>query len=108
MVYERLAQQGTLKRLTGFNELNQSITMGLMKKIETNGLGIVVENMKDAHLESSAMHELTQALADINQHLQLPSSISLEQLHKQLGRSSSMISYPPLLDGTCFRHGIFR
>lgn len=59
--------------------------MGLMKKIETDGLGVVVENMKEAHLESNAMHELTQALVDTNQNLQTPSSISLEQLHKQLG-----------------------
>ena len=50
IVYERLAQQGTLKRLTGFGELNQSITMGLMKKIDTDGLGAVIENIKEAHI----------------------------------------------------------
>ena len=65
--------------------MNQSITMGLMKKIQTDGLGVVVENMKEAHLEINAMHELTQVLTDIHQHLQTPTSISLEQLHKQLG-----------------------
>ena len=74
-----------MKRGTGFNDLNQSITMGLMKKIDTDGLGVVVEKMKEAHLEINAMHELTQALTDINHHLHIQSSISLEQLQKQLG-----------------------
>ncbi|CAF5219895.1 unnamed protein product, partial [Rotaria magnacalcarata] len=39
LVYERLVQQGTLKRIAITGEMNQVITMSLMKKIDTNGLG---------------------------------------------------------------------
>ncbi len=85
LVYERLAQQGTLKRLTGFSELNQSITMGLMKKINTDGLSAVIENMKEAHLDINSMNELIQALTHINHHIQTPTSASLEQIQNQLG-----------------------
>lgn len=63
--------------------------MGLMKKIDTDGLGVVIENMKEAHLEINAMQELTQALTEINHHLQVQTSVSLEQLQKQLGGSFS-------------------
>ena len=84
-VHERLAQQGTLKRSIGFNELNQSITMGLMKKISTNGLATVIENIKEARVEINSMNELVQALTQINQHIQTPASISFEQIQNQLG-----------------------
>lgn len=60
-----------------------------MKKIDTDGLGVVIENMKEAHLEINAMQELTQALTEINHHLQVQTSVSLEQLQKQLGGSRS-------------------
>jgi DNA-binding transcriptional regulator YhcF (GntR family) len=84
-VYERLAQQGILKRLTSFGELNQSITMGLMKKIHTDGLSAVIENMKEAHLDNDTMNKLIQALTHINHHIQTQSSVSLEQMQNQLG-----------------------
>ncbi len=85
IVHERLAQQGTLKRSIGFNELNQSITMGLMKKIDTDGLDAVVENMKEAHLDINSINQLIQVLTHINQHIQTPVSISFEQIQNQLG-----------------------
>jgi hypothetical protein len=85
IVHERLAQQGTLKRSIGFNELNQSITMGLMKKIDTDGLSAVIENMKQAHLDIYVMNELTQVLTHINQQIQTTTSIPFEQIQNRLG-----------------------
>ncbi len=85
IVYERLAQQGTLKRLTSFGELNQTITLGLMKKIGTDGLGAVIENIKDAQLDINSINELIQVLAQINHYIQTQPSVSLEQIQNQLG-----------------------
>jgi hypothetical protein len=59
--------------------------MGLMKKIDTDGLGAVIENMKEAHLDINSINELTQVLTHINHHIQTQSSVSLEQMQTQLG-----------------------
>jgi hypothetical protein len=59
--------------------------MGLMKKIDTDGLNTVIENMKEAHLDIKSMNELIEVLIHINQHIQTPSSVSLEQIQNQLG-----------------------
>ncbi|CAF1322126.1 unnamed protein product [Adineta steineri] len=83
-IYERLAQQGILKRHIGSGELNQTITMGLMKKINTDGLGIVIENMKEAHLDIDSMSKLLQELICINNYIQTQSSISIEQIQNHL------------------------
>ncbi|CAF3429043.1 unnamed protein product [Rotaria sp. Silwood1] len=85
IVYERLAQQGTLKRNAIVAELNQTITLSLMKKIDTNGLGAVIEYMKDVQLENDFLKELIEALININHYIQTQSSISLEQIQNQLG-----------------------
>ena len=85
IVYERLAQQGTLKRMAISGDLNQIITMNLMKKINTNGLGAVVENMNDAQLDMNSVKKLIQALIHINHHIRNRSIISLEQIQNQLG-----------------------
>lgn len=85
MIYERLAQQGTLKRHNTSNEWNQTITMGLMKKIDSDGLGIVIENMKGARFDIISINELTQELISINNYIQNQSSISIEQIQNQLG-----------------------
>lgn len=56
-----------------------------MKKIDTDGLNTVIENMKEAHLDIKSMNELIEVLIHINQHIQTPSSVSLEQIQNQLG-----------------------
>lgn len=59
--------------------------MGLIKKIETDGLGIVIENMKEAHLDIDSMNELIQELIRINHYIQTQPSVSIEQIQNQLG-----------------------
>jgi hypothetical protein len=59
--------------------------MGLMKKIDTDGLSAVIENMKQAHLDIHAMNELTQVLTHINQQIQTTATIPLEQIQNRLG-----------------------
>ncbi|CAF4291589.1 unnamed protein product, partial [Rotaria magnacalcarata] len=85
LVYERLVQQGTLKRIAITGEMNQVITMSLMKKIDTNGLGAAVEDIENAQLDNNSINELTQALTNIYHYIQTQPSISLEQIENQLG-----------------------
>ncbi|CAF3986630.1 unnamed protein product [Rotaria sordida] len=85
IIYERLAQQGVLQRIAITGELNQTITLNLMKKIDTNGLDAVIESMKDVQLDNDSMKELIEALMNINHHIQTQSSISLDQIQNQLG-----------------------
>lgn len=59
--------------------------MGLMKKIDTDGLNTVIENIKDTHLDYNSINKLIQTLTQINGYIQTPSSVSLEQIQKQLG-----------------------
>ncbi|CAF0878189.1 unnamed protein product [Rotaria sordida] len=85
IIYERLAQQGVLQRIAITGELNQTITLNLMKKIDTNGLDAVIESMKDVQLDNDSMKELIEALMNINHYIQTQSSISLDQIQNQLG-----------------------
>ncbi|CAM4912460.1 unnamed protein product [Rotaria socialis] len=85
LAYERLVQQGTLKRVAITGEMNQTITMSLMKKIDTNGLGAVIEDIENAQLDNNSINELTQALTNIYHHIQTQPSISLEQIENKLG-----------------------
>ncbi|CAF2608538.1 unnamed protein product [Rotaria sp. Silwood2] len=85
IVHERLAQQGTLKRIAITGELNQTITLSLMKKIDTNGLGAVIEYINDIQLDNNSLKELKEELMNINNYIQIQSSISLEQIQNQLG-----------------------
>ncbi len=55
-----------------------------MKKIETDGLGIVIENMKEAHLDIDSINKLIQELIRINDYIQTQPSISIEQIQNQL------------------------
>ena len=84
IVYERLAQQGTLKRHATSNEWNQTITMGLMKKVESDGLATVIENMKGARFNINSLDELVQELTCINDYIQTQPSVSVEQIQNQL------------------------
>lgn len=84
-MYERLAQQGTLKRMTITDDLNQTITMSLMKKINTNGLGSVIENIKHAQLDIDSIRRLTETLTDVNAYTETRSPVSLDQIQNQLG-----------------------
>jgi len=59
--------------------------MGLLKKIDTDGLEAVIENIKEAHLDSDSMNKLIQVLTCINHHIQSQSSVTLEQMQNQLG-----------------------
>ena len=74
-----------MKRLTDYKESNQAITMGLMKKINTDGLSIVIDNMKNAQIDISSFNELLRVLTLINENIQNQSSIPIEQIQKQLG-----------------------
>ncbi|CAF1131963.1 unnamed protein product [Rotaria sordida] len=85
IIYERLAQQGVLQRIAITGELNQTITLNLMKKIDTNGLDAVIESMKNVQLDNDFMKELIEALTNINHYIQTQSSISLDQIQNQLG-----------------------
>jgi hypothetical protein len=58
--------------------------MGLMKKIEMDGLGIVIENMNEAHLDIDSINKLIQELIRINHYIQTQPSISIEQIQNQL------------------------
>lgn len=59
--------------------------MGLMKKIDTEGLDTVIENIKNAHLDNESINKLIQSLAHISHHIQKQSTVSIEQIQKQLG-----------------------
>ena len=58
--------------------------MGLMNKIDTDGLGVVIENITDAQLEIDSIAELQQIFTRINHYIQTQPSISLEQIQNQL------------------------
>jgi hypothetical protein len=58
--------------------------MGLMKKIDMDGLGIVIENMKEAHLDINSINELIQELIRLNHYIQTQPPISIEQIQNQL------------------------
>ncbi len=55
-----------------------------MKKIDMDGLGIVIENMKEAHLDINSINELIQELIRLNHYIQTQPSISIEQIQNQL------------------------
>jgi hypothetical protein len=59
--------------------------MGLMKKIDTDGLGAVIENIKESQLDIDSINALIQTLSRIDHHIQSRSSVSLEQIQNQLG-----------------------
>ncbi|UJR27919.1 hypothetical protein I4U23_009179 [Adineta vaga] len=58
--------------------------MDLMKKIDSDGLGTVIENMKEARFNINSINELTKELVAINNYIQTQSSISIEQIQNQL------------------------
>lgn len=74
-----------MKRLADYKESNQAITMGLMEKINTDGLSIVIDNMKNAQIDISSFNELLRVLTLINENIQNQSLIPIEQIQKQLG-----------------------
>ncbi len=55
-----------------------------MKKIDMDGLGIVIENMKEAHLDINSINELIQELIRLNHYIQTQPPISIEQIQNQL------------------------
>jgi len=81
--------------------------MGLMKKIDTDGLGTVIENIKEAHLDNDSMNKLIQALTCINHHIQSQSSVTLEQMENQLGLFFFSNYLPLIVVIIFYRYGVF-
>lgn len=59
--------------------------MGLMKKVESDGLATVIENMKGARFNINSLDELVQELISINDYIQTQPNVSIEQIQNQLG-----------------------
>jgi hypothetical protein len=86
IIYERLAQQGTVKRHISSGDIQRTILMGLMNKINTDGLGVVIDNITDAQLEIDSIVELQQTLTRINHYNQTQPPVTLEQIQNQLSQ----------------------
>ena len=87
-VYERLTQQGTMKRRVHSGDLQQTIIMGLMNKIQTDGLSILIDHLHDAHMDIEPVNELEQTFTRLHRFMQSQATVPLEQLQNQLS------SYP--------------
>lgn len=90
-----------MKRHTNAGDLQQTISMGLIRKIDKNGLTTVIDNISDAHLDFQPIDALQKVLSSIDQYNHSDASISIEQIQNQLSylfiESDSSLSSSPSL-----------
>jgi hypothetical protein len=87
-----LAQQGTIKRRIRADDFHQSICLGLMHKIDRDGLAVLIEHLQEStNIEIDAVQQLLDVLTLINQYLQRQTSVSIEDLLNQLSSILSLL-----------------
>jgi hypothetical protein len=55
-----------------------------MKKIDTDGLAALIDNISVMNTQLDSLNELTQILVRIQRHIQTQSSVTLDELQNQL------------------------
>ena len=73
-----------MKRHVHSGDLQQTIIMGLMNKIRTDGLSGLIDHLQDAHVDIESVNELEQTLTRLDRYIQSQSTVPLEQLQNQL------------------------
>ncbi|CAF1305963.1 unnamed protein product, partial [Didymodactylos carnosus] len=89
--YEKLCQQDILKRQSHTVNVVQTVTIGLTKKIATDGLQAIIESINSTNVDSEHVSNLTNMFENVDMYLQrqstLPMFTTLEQIYSQLGIS---------------------